>query len=212
MKFSIKKGYIVLGALVLALGAAVYLNWDYMRQEDYIAAGAETQTPEDGQGTANYGDAYFVSARLNRTQSRDEAMDALKYMLEDSAMEEGVAAVLAQQAQSLAKTIETEGKIENIIKAKGFTECMVYLDENKVDVIVQSSGLTDSEAAQIMDAVMAEVPGFLRCCAGFRGHLRSAPQCRDAWPSRSAPHQTRPCQISASWPVCRHHKNLWGGY
>lgn len=157
MKFSIKKGYIVLGALVLALGAAVYLNWDYMRQEDYIAAGAETQTPEDGQGAANYGDAYFVSARLNRTQSRDEAMDALKYMLEDSAMEEGVAAVLAQQAQSLAKTIETEGKIENIIKAKGFTECMVYLDENKVDVIVQSSGLTDSEAAQIMDAVMAEV-------------------------------------------------------
>ena len=45
MKFSIKKGYIVLGALVLALGAAVYLNWYYMRQEDYIAAGAETQTP-----------------------------------------------------------------------------------------------------------------------------------------------------------------------
>ena len=34
---------------------------------------------------------------------------------------------------------------------------MVYLDEDKVDVIVQSAGLTDSEAAQIMDAVMSEV-------------------------------------------------------
>ena len=34
---------------------------------------------------------------------------------------------------------------------------MVYLEENKVDVIVQSDGLTDSEAAQIMDAVMGEV-------------------------------------------------------
>ena len=33
----------------------------------------------------------------------------------------------------------------------------VYLDEDKVDVIVQSTGLTDSEAAQIMDAVMSEV-------------------------------------------------------
>ena len=72
-------------------------------------------------------------------------------------MEEGAAAVLAQQAQSLAETIETEGKIENIIKAKGFAECMVYLDKDKVDVIVQSTGLTDSEAAQIMDAVMSEV-------------------------------------------------------
>ena len=153
MKLSIKKGHIVLGALVLALGAAVYLNWDYMKQTDYVAAGNTNQN----EGTANYGDAYFVSARLSRTQSRDEAMDALKYMLEDSAMEEGAAAVLAQQAQSLAKTIETEGKIENIIKAKGFAECMVYLDEDKVDVIVQSTGLTDSEAAQIMDAVMSEV-------------------------------------------------------
>ena len=149
MKLSIKKGHIVLGALVLALGAAVYLNWDYMKQTDYVAAGNTNQTTNENEGTANYGDAYFVSARLSRTQSRDEAMDALKYMLEDS--------VLAQQAQSLAKTIETEGKIENIIKAKGFTECMVYLDEDKVDVIVQSTGLTDSEAAQIMDAVMSEV-------------------------------------------------------
>ena len=34
---------------------------------------------------------------------------------------------------------------------------MVYLDSEKVDVIVQSNGLTDSEAAQIMDAVMSEV-------------------------------------------------------
>ena len=150
MTLSIKKGHIVLGALVLALGAAVYLNWDYMKQTDYVAAGNTNQTTNDNEGTANYGDAYFVSARLSRTQSRDEA-------LEDSAMEEGAAAVLAQQAQSLAKTIETEGKIENIIKAKGFTECMVYLDEDKVDVIVQSTGLTDSEAAQIMDAVMSEV-------------------------------------------------------
>ena len=157
MKLSIKKGHIVLGALVLALGAAVYLNWDYMKQNDYVAAGNTTQTPDETEGTANYGDAYFVSARLSRTQSRDEAMDALKYMLEDSAMEEGAAAVLAQQAQALAQTIETEGKIENIIKSKGFSECMVYLDKDKVDVIVQSAGITDREAAQIMDEVMREV-------------------------------------------------------
>ena len=78
MKLSIKKGHIVLGALVLALGAAVYLNWDYMKQTDYVAAGNTNQTTNDNEGTANYGDAYFVSARLSRTQSRDEAMDALK--------------------------------------------------------------------------------------------------------------------------------------
>ena len=44
MKLSIKKGHIVLGALVLALGAAVYLNWDYMKQTDYVSAGNTNQT------------------------------------------------------------------------------------------------------------------------------------------------------------------------
>ena len=47
MKLSIKKGHIVLGALVLALGAAVYLNWDYMKQTDYVAAGNTNQTTND---------------------------------------------------------------------------------------------------------------------------------------------------------------------
>ena len=115
MKLSIKNADFVLGLLELAQGAAVYLNWDYMKQTDYVAAGNTNQTTNDNEGTANYGDAYFVSARLSRTQSRDEAMDALKYMLEDSAMEEAAAAVLAQQALSLGKSIETEGMLDFFI-------------------------------------------------------------------------------------------------
>ena len=38
MKLSIKKGHIVLGALVIALGVAVYLNWNYMNNDDYVGA------------------------------------------------------------------------------------------------------------------------------------------------------------------------------
>lgn len=163
MKVKIRKNHIVLSALVLALGVAVYLNWSYMKSDDYIATSgdpveaAETSGNHADGDTVNYGDAYFVEARLSRTQSRDEAMDALKYMLEDVNEDSEAAAVLAQQAEAIAKTIETEGKIENIIKAKGFTDCMVYLEENKADIIVKSNGLTDSEAAQIMDAVLSEV-------------------------------------------------------
>ena len=158
MKVTVRKSQVVLAALVLALGVAVYLNWNYMKSDDYIASGSNSVEQEgEAEETANYGDAYFVEARLSRTQSRDEAMDALKYMLEDANLDSATMASLTDQATALAASIETEGKIENVIKAKGFNECMVYIDENKVEVIVQSSGLTDSEAAQIMDAVLSEV-------------------------------------------------------
>lgn len=157
----LRKNHIVLGALVVALGIAVYLNWNYMQSDDYISANTPVEgvssTEQEREETANYGDAYFVEARLSRTQARDEAMDALKYMLEDAALQDTAAEALTKEAVDLAAMIETEGKIENIIKAKGFAECMVYLEEDKVDIIVKSDGLTDSDAAQIMDAVLSEV-------------------------------------------------------
>lgn len=160
MKVTIHKSRIILAALVLALGAAVYLNWEYMKSDNLVAASC-TDTVQSTSGkaeeTANYGDAYFVEARLSRTQSRDEAMDALKYMLENASLDSAKQDELTKQAAAIAADIEKEGKIENVIKAKGFEDCMVYLGENKADVIVKSSGLTDSEAAQIMDAVLAEV-------------------------------------------------------
>ena len=65
--------------------------------------------------------------------------------------------LLPMEAADIAKSIETEGKIENLIKAKGFQECMVYLADDKIDVLVKCSGMTDSEAAQIKDVILGEV-------------------------------------------------------
>lgn len=159
MKVTVHKSQIVLVALVLALGVAVYLNWKYMKGDDLVASRTDAvqSTSGEAEETANYGDAYFVEARLSRTQSRDEAMDALKYMLEDTSLDSTKQQELSKQAAAMAANIETEGKIENIIKAKGFEDCMVYLEDQKADVIVKSAGLTDSEAAQIVDAVLSEV-------------------------------------------------------
>ena len=158
MKLSIRKSHVVLAALVVALGVAVYLNWNYAAGDHVEPAGAEAaeDEQEEASETANYGDAYFVEARLSRTQSRDEAMDSIKYMLEDASLDQNTMKDLTRQATELAARIETEGKIENILKAKGFSECMVYLEKNKADVIVKTPGLSDAEAAKIMDAVLSE--------------------------------------------------------
>ena len=167
MNMIISKKHIILSALVLALSLAVYLNWEYVKtngdfvNSDLLATGGEVTDPQTGENgaepTAAYGEAYFAEAKLSRTKSRDEAMDALKYMLEDANLSSDKMAELTMEATDLAKTIETEGKIENLIKAKGFQECMVYLDEDKIDVIVRCDEMTDSEAAQIKDVILGEV-------------------------------------------------------
>lgn len=163
MNTIIGKKQILMAALVLGLGAAMYLNWQYADIGKELAASKN----EDGK---NYGDAkyvaeaveteenevYFAEAKLSRTKSRDEAVATLKEMLLDSALDAEQKALLANKAADFAKSIEVEGKIENLIKAKGFKDCMVYYDNDSIDIVIKTQGLLDDETAQIWDIISKE--------------------------------------------------------
>lgn len=163
MNMILSKKHIILSALVVALSIAIYLNWEYVRvnnsdfvNTDKLAASATATMGEESSG-ANYGEAYFAEAKLSRTKSRDEAIEAMKYMLSDANLSSAQLKEYTAEAAKMAASIESEGKIENLIKAKGFADCMVYLDANKIDVLVKDDELTDAEAAQIKDVILSEV-------------------------------------------------------
>ncbi len=172
------KKQIVLSALILALGIAVYLNYQYssvdsnfeltnalMAEEATDTAGEVSEgeaLTEQEDGTEieveSYGEAYFAEAKLSRSKSRDEAIEALATMLDDADIPAEQKTELALQATAMAESIEIEGKIENLVKAKGFEECMVYYDTEKVDVIVKAEGgLNDQQVAQLQDVILSEV-------------------------------------------------------
>lgn len=164
MNMIVGKRQIILMALVLGLGIAVYLNWSYAdTNKDLILTGQVTE--EKNYGDAKYVDSpqdtadgavYFAEAKMTRTKTRDEAAEALKTMLSEADLEPAQKAELTLRAADLATAIETEGKIENLVKAKGFSECMVYYDTERVDVIVKTSGLLSNEVAQIKDIIVRE--------------------------------------------------------
>ena len=52
--------------------------------------------------------------------------------------------------------MELETKIESIIKAKGFDDCIVYISGDYADVMVQTEGLLQTEAALIKEAIIQE--------------------------------------------------------
>ncbi len=161
MNMIIGKKQIVLSALVLALSIAVYLNWQYSKTDGSLQPTnandyGETAGMADGADGENYGEAYFAEAKLTRTRSRDQAVETLKTMMADSQLSADQKAELALEAAKMAKSIETEGKIENLIKAQGFADCMVYYDTAKVDVVVKSEGLKDEDVAMMKDIILKE--------------------------------------------------------
>ena len=56
----------------------------------------------------------------------------------------------------LAKVTDTESTIENLVKAKGFSDCMVYITDEAVNVVVATQGLSTEQAAQIHEIVISE--------------------------------------------------------
>ena len=194
MKSAKSRRQLTLLSLVLALGVAVYLNWEYAKSDAGLTladtapvsvsamepVATDTLEPQDlaGQGESvtpapdkNYGDAqlvsagessgekYFEQARLTRSKTRDEALDKLQKALKNAKLtaEEKKAAT-----ESLTIAIESmtkEADIENMIKAKGFVDCVCFIDGEKINVAVKTGGgaLGKSEVAQIRDIVLGKM-------------------------------------------------------
>ena len=58
-----------------------------------------------------------------------------------------------KSVEKLLKTYTIQDSIESIIKAKGFSECLCYISDEGVTVIVPDSELNDTSALVIDDAV-----------------------------------------------------------
>ncbi len=166
MNMIIGKKQIILASLVVGLGLAVYVNYQFA-QSDALIAGSSLET-EKNYGDAQLvdagdpalegtdGEAYFAEAKVTRQRSRDESVETLKTMMADAAVDPDIKAEMALKATEIAQSIETEGKIENLIKAKGFEDCMVYYDTEQVDVVVRSDGLEPEQVAQMKDIILQE--------------------------------------------------------
>jgi len=158
----IGKKHIILACLTLVLGVAVYVNYVFAQTDIRLEP-----TLTDADEVANYGeaeyvstdetDSYFAQARIERTKKRDEANVALQTMLGGGDLTEEEILAMKQDAIEASKLVESESVIENLIKAQGFSDCVVYLDGESANIVVKSDGLVPSEAAQIKNILLGEV-------------------------------------------------------
>ena len=167
MNMIIGKKQIILASLVVGLGLAVYVNYQFAQADGMLTATSAVEESDKNYGDAQLvdskdpsvdsdGEAYFAEAKVTRQRSRDESVETLKNMMQDAQIDADLKAEMALKATEVAKSIETEGKIENLIKVKGFDDCMVYYDTEGVDVVVKTDGLEAAQVAQMKDIILKE--------------------------------------------------------
>lgn len=170
MKRNLKRNIVVIAVLVF-VGAAVYLNWSYnsrwgtadsamvaaedaamlAAQEEYTAAAVETNAPSVAVS------AYFDEARLTRQSSRDEALQLLEQACSGEEASQDVIDESMRQINAMASWNLQESMLENQLLAKQFTDCVVMVSDEGVTVAVPApvEGLTDTQVAQITEAVVS---------------------------------------------------------
>ena len=169
------KKQLVLASMVLALGAAVYLNWQFAGVNKLPIGDTSSTVSELGAAQlvnnayletvsddlkqpASSGASAFSEARLNRQNSRDEAMDMLDEVLESVDADSEAKKEAVEQASAIAQNILKETNVENLLQAKGYQETVAYLSDEKCSVVV--AGELNAEDTLIIQEVVMDQTGL----------------------------------------------------
>ena len=127
-------------------GEAVADTWESSEREAAAAVSGE----ESG--------GYFASARLNREEARAEALAILQETVESGSADEAAVSAASESITAMANATLAESQIENLVTAKGYPDCVAYIGENSVSVVVSTASgtLEASDVAKITDIVLGE--------------------------------------------------------
>lgn len=154
----------VVGTILVFVCAAIFLNGKYAEKVDKPTKvlGQSELVSTDGAAaevSANAeGKDYFASARLTRQQARDSALSLLKEASENDDVNAETASEAAKSIETLASYTLSEAQIENMVTAKGYEDCVVFMSEDGVSVVVSTGeeGLQTEDIARITDIVKQE--------------------------------------------------------
>lgn len=191
MKFG--KRQLVLTSLVLALGTAVFLNWQFastndltsppeqvklsskeLGQAEFVNSSTDTSvnknekdkkedkatekstketSKEQTKETSKNSSEYFTQCSIERQKTQDKIIDGAKEILESATNDEAVKEQALENATQLAQSMAQQTNIESLIKAKGFSECLAFIQNGECSVVVSKGEMNDESLIVIQDIV-----------------------------------------------------------
>ncbi|MDP4120048.1 MAG: SpoIIIAH-like family protein [Bacillota bacterium] len=186
MKFG--KRQLILSALVIALGAAVYLNWQFgdnkllatdasvkqLGQAQYVdknenlpannnsTSNTNPKSTQSNQSTSTTVPSttiskatqeYFAQARTSRQQVQDKVVDIAKQVLSLSDSSDAAKLDAVKKASQIADIIQQQSNIESLIKSKGFSDCLAFIENGECNVVVTGGQVDEAAALAIKDIV-----------------------------------------------------------
>lgn len=161
-------------SLLILIGIAGYLNWSFQQdavdpevasvynevtkklgEAQMVNADAAQSDATAASAAPTSSDDYFAQAKLERDVKRSESMDMLTGIINAQDTDKEARSRAEDEIHRLADYTEKETMTENMIKAKGFSETVVFMGENLISIAVKSEGLNEIDAAVLQDIAVS---------------------------------------------------------
>lgn len=183
-----KKRNTVTAIIILFICVAVYLNWNTVNLqsdeerlqgnfgESSLVVNDGEEIPKDSENATDKtsdvkeneqseekdikGDVteYFDEARIEKQKARDTAITTLKEAVDEENLSQSSRDKAAASIETISTGAISETRIETLVKAKGYTDCIALINDNGVNVIVTApaEGLNISDTTKIKDIAVGE--------------------------------------------------------
>lgn len=142
MKFGKKGKFFALAGMILLLVVTGYLNV-YLNSQTQSSQPASTVTISN----------FFETYRTDRTAMREQTVMYLDSVINSELSSAETIAKAQQDKLEIVSSIETELKLESVIKALGFDDVVVSSSSENYNVILKSASLNDNEVAKVLEVV-----------------------------------------------------------
>lgn len=112
-----------------------------------------SDTPGEAVLTSSSGTNFLAEAKLSREQVRAKSKETLLEIINNENVTEEQKQNAVDDMTKITENAEKEAAAELLLESKGFTDAVVSITQDSVDVVIGQNELTDAQRAQIEDIV-----------------------------------------------------------
>ena len=107
--------------------------------------------------TQNSESSYFTESRLEREKMYSQMLESYQKILENSQITDTQKEIAQNEVSKINKTKNAIMIAENLIKNKDFSDVVIFVNGNSVNVVVKEKTLKTEQIAQIQNIVTREI-------------------------------------------------------